>query len=325
ALPTRPHRHSLGLEDNQIKLTIFVKRSVEQAFTSGVDLSVTRRSKFNPLPKVLSIKAASFDKPTGQQTWSPEVARLLRCYPSWLGWFLQIGIPQLAIYLTTVLQRLASVSSSNIQASECSYNTRLQFPNVQAFAWFEVNHASDGAHGCPYGTCRAYTATPAPGDMEPLFTDAHSFFWHPKNGAYGYEPSSTGKFIEGPPDFSTRQPGHDSKYPGFDPKKLQAWPPSAINNFKGPDQSVKHPKCGRPCEQNRDPGSSPGAYGGYQAAPASAYKPPKAWKPSKGDTCFANGNKPTSTDNPNSNNTGVLQQARKTTRKTVQSLPRKQE
>ncbi|KAI7941418.1 hypothetical protein MJO29_013492 [Puccinia striiformis f. sp. tritici] len=242
--------------------------------------------------------------------WDPSTGYLLNHRPTaaWLG------------------KKKPSVSSSNIQASECSYNTRLQFPNVQAFAWFEVNHASDGAHGCPYGTCRAYTATPAPGDMEPLFTDAHSFFWHktgglpgihtsgtiffhpasPKNGAYGYEPSSTGKFIEGPPDFSTRQPGHDSKYPGFDPKKLQAWPPSAINNFKGPDQSVKHPKCGRPCEQNRDPGSSPGAYGGYQAAPASAYKPPKAWKPSKGDTCFANGNKPTSTDNPNSNNTGGL-------------------
>ncbi|POV95420.1 hypothetical protein PSHT_15667 [Puccinia striiformis] len=200
--------------------------------------------------------------------WDPSTGYLLNHRPTaaWLG------------------KNKPSVSSSNIQASECSYNTRLQFPNVQAFAWFEVNHASDGAHGCPYGTCRAYTATPAPGDMEPLFTDAHSFFWHktgglpgihtsgtiffhpasPKNGAYGYEPSSTGKFIEGPPDFSTRQPGHDSKYPGFDPKKLQAWPPSAINNFKGPDQSVKHPKCGRPCEQNRDPGSSPGAYGGYQ-------------------------------------------------------------
>ncbi|KAH9451908.1 hypothetical protein Pst134EA_025847 [Puccinia striiformis f. sp. tritici] len=192
--------------------------------------------------------------------WDPSTGYLLNHRPTaaWLG------------------KNKPSVSSSNIQASECSYNTRLQFPNVQAFAWFEVNHASDGAHASP------------------------------KNGAYGYEPSSTGKFIEGPPDFSTRQPGHDSKYPGFDPKKLQAWPPSAINNFKGPDQSVKHPKCGRPCEQNRDPGSSPGAYGGYQPAPASAYKPPKTWKPSKGDTCFANGNKPTSTNHPNSNNTGGL-------------------
>jgi hypothetical protein len=40
---------------------------------------------------------------------------------------------------------------------------------------------------------------------------------------------------------------------------------------------------------NKDPGSAPGAYGGYKPASASTYKPPKGWKPNKGDTCFKNG------------------------------------
>jgi hypothetical protein len=121
------------------------------------------------------------------------------------------------------------------------------------------------------------------------------------------------------------QPGHDAKYPGFDKKKLHLWTPAQVDSFKGSDQSQKHPKCGRPCkifflvtknlhlgencctdhifmlilpkcpsgENNKDPGSSAGAYGGYKPAPGSAYKPPKGWQPGNRDTCFKNGNQST--------------------------------
>ncbi|KAH9442747.1 hypothetical protein Pst134EA_031564 [Puccinia striiformis f. sp. tritici] len=220
----------------------------------------------------------------------------------------------------------ASVSSNGIQVSECSINTRLHFPNVNSFAWFEVNHVWDGNHGCPYGTCHAYVAHPAPSEMEPSFTHGHSFFWHrtgglqgsgvkpisnPTNGGYGYESSISGKFIDGAPDTTSRQLSHDSNYPGFDPKKLQVWSPAAINAFKGSEQTIQHPKCGRPCEHNKDPGSAPGAYGGYKPSPGIAYKPPRGWKPSQADACFhAHGNHTppqphhpqSSTQNPNSKN-----------------------
>ncbi|KAA1079319.1 hypothetical protein PGT21_007849 [Puccinia graminis f. sp. tritici] len=201
-----------------------------------------------------------------------------------------------------------SVSTTGIQVSECSINTRLHYPNVQLFAWFEVNHVWDGNHGCPYGTCHAYVVNPTSAEMVPSFTDGHSFFWHnigglrgngvkpisnPKNGGYGYEDSLSGKFVDGPANTRSMQPGHDAKYPGFDKKKLHLWTPAQVDSFKGTDQSQKHPKCGRPCENNKDPGSSSGAYGGYKPASGSAYKPPKGWQPGKGDVCFKNGNQST--------------------------------
>ncbi|OAV94905.1 hypothetical protein PTTG_26804, partial [Puccinia triticina 1-1 BBBD Race 1] len=191
--------------------------------------------------------------------------------------------------------------SPNIQVSECATNTRLKYPKVQLFAWFQVNHASDGNHGCPYGTCYAYAVSPAPADLEPSFTDGHVFFWHgtggrpgtnPQSGAFGYEVSLSGKYVDGPPDTQSMQVGHDTNYPNFDKSKLKPWSQSQVDSFKDSDQSPKQPKCGRPCEPNKDPGSKPGAYGGYKPAPASAYKPPKGWKPGKGDTCFGKGGQP---------------------------------
>ncbi|EFP76498.2 hypothetical protein PGT21_007877 [Puccinia graminis f. sp. tritici] len=197
-----------------------------------------------------------------------------------------------------------SESSPHVQVSECSINTRLHYPKVQVFAWFEVNHVWDGNHGCPYGTCHAYVVHPAAADMVPSFTEGHSFFWHktgglpgngvkpisnPRHGGFGYEVSLTGKFIDGPANTQSQQLDHDGKYPGFNKKKLQLWSQAEMNAFKGTDQSQKHPKCGTPCGPNKDPGSAPGAYGGYKPASASTYKPPKGWKPNKGDTCFKNG------------------------------------
>ncbi|KAI9619612.1 hypothetical protein KEM48_006224 [Puccinia striiformis f. sp. tritici PST-130] len=197
----------------------------------------------------------------------------------------------------------ASVSSNGIQVSECSINTRLHFPNVQLFAWFEVNHVWDGNHGCHSPTVLA----------TPMSHTLHLVRWslalrmairssgieqadfkgvtNPTNGGYGYESSISGKFIDGAPDTTSRQLSHDSNYPGFDPKKLQVWSPAAINAFKGSEQTIQHPKCGRPCEHNKDPGSAPGAYGGYKPSPGIAYKPPRGWKPSQADACFhAHGN-----------------------------------
>ncbi|KAI9627860.1 hypothetical protein H4Q26_017183 [Puccinia striiformis f. sp. tritici PST-130] len=72
-----------------------------------------------------------------------------------------------------------------IQVSECAQNTRLAYPNVQLFATFQVDHSDDNYHGCPYGTCCAYTQLPSPSDMEADFTNHHSFFWHGLGGQPG--------------------------------------------------------------------------------------------------------------------------------------------
>ncbi|POW22960.1 hypothetical protein PSHT_00658 [Puccinia striiformis] len=253
----------------------------------------------------------------------------------------------------------ASVSSNGIQVSECSINTRLHFPNVQLFAWFEVNHVWDGNHGCVSETSRIRRLGPFFSPFvsnptvlaTPMSHTLHLVRWslalrmairssgieqadfkgvssiatisgqfviispfhtaNPTNGGYGYESSISGKFIDGAPDTTSRQLSHDSNYPGFDPKKLQVWSPAAINAFKGSEQTIQHPKCGRPCEHNKDPGSAPGAYGGYKPSPGIAYKPPRGWKPSQADACFhAHGNHTppqphhpqSSTQNPNSKN-----------------------
>ncbi|KAH9462580.1 hypothetical protein Pst134EB_006468 [Puccinia striiformis f. sp. tritici] len=176
-----------------------------------------------------------------------------------------------------------------IQVSECAQNTRLAYPNVQLFATFQVDHSDDNYHGCPYGTCCAYTQLPSPSDMEADFTNHHSFFWHcninpvvsggqpgpgtnpianPQTGGFGYE-SSDGKFHEGKPDVSVQQKGHDSNYPGF--KLPHAWP-----RVNYPGSQPTQPKCGTASGKNLDPGQVRGSYGNYKPAPASSYKAPPA-------------------------------------------------
>ncbi|KAI9600689.1 hypothetical protein H4Q26_000479 [Puccinia striiformis f. sp. tritici PST-130] len=127
--------------------------------------------------------------------------------------------------------------SKDIQIAECAHNTRLSYPDVQLMALFTVNHADDRYHGCPYGTCCAFTQLPLVNDMEPNPGNSHCFFRYdlagfpgmgtnpiadPQTGTYGYETSIDGTFHRGPVDKRTRQPNHDRNYPGFHLPK--AWP-----------------------------------------------------------------------------------------------------
>lgn len=156
-----------------------------------------------------------------------------------------------------------AVTTPHIQVSECSTNTRLHYPDVQLFAWFETVHKFDKNHGCPYGTCRAYKTHPQPHEVVPAFTDSHLFGWHnttgypgtavrpisnPQTGANGYEDSLTGTFHDGVPKKSTIQLGHDTHYPTFKNLDLKPWPKGAADAFK-PTDSTMHPKCGRPSQQ----------------------------------------------------------------------------
>ncbi|KAA1067376.1 hypothetical protein PGT21_002841 [Puccinia graminis f. sp. tritici] len=182
----------------------------------------------------------------------------------------------------------------DIQVSECGHNTRLAYPKVQLFAYFEVKHADDCYHGCPYGNCHAFTTFPQPDDLEPSYTDGHSFFWHnlggrpgsgvkpisnPTSGAYGWEDSISGGYHDGKPDYSRMQKDHDEHYPLWAQRKsaLKPWPADAAQRFDNGQPYPYQPKCGRPCEPNKDPGSTPGAYGNYHPAPSSEYFPPKDW------------------------------------------------
>ncbi|WAQ92132.1 hypothetical protein PtA15_16A38 [Puccinia triticina] len=200
----------------------------------------------------------------------------------------------------------ASAMTSNIQVSECARNTRLAYPKVQLFAYFEVNHGDDCYHGCPYGNCHAFTNFPQPDDLEPSYTDGHSFFWHklgghpgsgvkpisnPRNGAYGWEDSINGRYYDGKPDYSRKQNDHDEHYPLWSQRKtaLTPWPADAAQRFENGEPEPYHPKCGRPCEPNKDPGSVPGAYGNYHSTPASEYFPPKDWEGSCDDSNYSSG------------------------------------
>ncbi|KAI7949578.1 hypothetical protein MJO28_008399 [Puccinia striiformis f. sp. tritici] len=192
--------------------------------------------------------------------------------------------------------------TNDIQASECAMNTRLSYPKVQLFAYFKQNHAQDHYHGCPYGECSAYTAFPGPGDVEIDFGDAISFFWHytaglkgtgtkvisnPRTGALGYEQSLSGNYYDGLAPANSVQTLHDINYPNFDPKAIIPWPKGAMDPFVWGQPEPMQPKCGRPCEQNKDPGLNPGVYGWglYTPAPASKYPPPPNWKPDNEDQC----------------------------------------
>ncbi|KAL9530520.1 hypothetical protein SMMN14_05638 [Sphaerulina musiva] len=97
--------------------------------------------------------------------------------------------------------------SQDIQAAECSHNTRTH--EKQTFAVFVIDHDKDKNHGAPYGNCTAYTC-----DVPTKFVpdENHwSFFWNeegleeghgagciknPRNGKCGCE-NSDGKFITG--------------------------------------------------------------------------------------------------------------------------------
>ncbi|POW21717.1 hypothetical protein PSHT_02061 [Puccinia striiformis] len=122
---------------------------------------------------------------------------------------------------------------------------------VQLMALFTVNHADDRYHGCPYGTCCAFTQLPLVNDMEP----------NPGNRTYGYETSIDGTFHRGPVDKRTRQPNHDRNYPGFHLPK--AWP----KRLPFPKQPNIQPACAAKGQANMDPGQEGerregGRYGG---------------------------------------------------------------
>ncbi|KAH9445363.1 hypothetical protein Pst134EA_031309 [Puccinia striiformis f. sp. tritici] len=129
-----------------------------------------------------------------------------------------------------------------------------------------------------------------------------SFFWHytaglkgtgvkvisnPRTGALGYEQSLSGNFYDGAAPANSVQTLHDLNYPNFDPKAIIPWPKGAMDPFVWGQPEPMQPKCGRPCEQNKDPGLNPGVYGWgiYSPAPASKYPPPPNWKPDNEDQC----------------------------------------
>ncbi|KAH9810458.1 secreted protein [Melampsora americana] len=187
-----------------------------------------------------------------------------------------------------------------IQVAECATNTRLAFPDVQVFTWFSVDHACDAYHGCPYGTCYAFTVFPQPDEFVVNFTNSHSFFWHdtggipgtqtnpianPQTGGFGYESSLDGVYHDGKADVRTEQIGHDNNYPNFHPESLPKWTQEARDKYASQVVNTLpiQPKCGLPHEPNKDPGSIAGAFGNYHPRPASDYQPPTGYVPGPSD------------------------------------------
>lgn len=67
----------------------------------------------------------------------------------------------------------ATKKSTNIQAAECSHNTRVS--GTQTFAVW--TRTKTNSNGISYGTCEAYTCT-APTDSQlTANTDGWTFFW----------------------------------------------------------------------------------------------------------------------------------------------------
>ncbi|KNZ54183.1 hypothetical protein VP01_3016g1 [Puccinia sorghi] len=245
--------------------------------------------------------------PRSGANWDPSTGHVRDYKPThrWLSKnrepISSLGAQLYSILITFFLIFIASIVTSDaIQVSECALNTRLTYPNVQLFAYFEVNHAMDCYHGCPYGICHAFTTFPQPDELEPSYTDGHSFFWHnlggntganPQDGEYGWE-GMNGVYHDGKPDYSKMQKNHDENYPLWAQRKsaLKPWPAGAAECFNNGKSEPFHPKCGRPCESerdvvlsitgepNKDPGSVPGLYGHYHPTPASEYFPPKGWR-----------------------------------------------
>ncbi|MBW0481777.1 hypothetical protein O181_021492 [Austropuccinia psidii MF-1] len=160
----------------------------------------------------------------------------------------------------------------------------------------------------PYGTCYAFEKLPSEKDLV-ISEDCHSFTWHfkggypgmgvreickllsfveefplhlqltlffsanPQTGQPGYEESLSGKFINGAEKTSNRQPFHDAKYPNFSKanSSTKGWSPDLPKRLGIPKSKIGHPKCGRPCEINGDPGEAPGTPGNYKPARAAQY------------------------------------------------------
>lgn len=69
----------------------------------------------------------------------------------------------------------AAKTSTDIQAAECSHNTRTHA--TQTFAVFTTDHSKDTHHGAPYGTCEAYTCAAPNVTQMTTNTDCWTFFW----------------------------------------------------------------------------------------------------------------------------------------------------
>ncbi|KAI8455094.1 secreted protein [Phakopsora pachyrhizi] len=201
------------------------------------------------------------------------------------------------------------VKTKAIQVSECAMNTRLHFPDIQVFAYFLVNHKIDHYHGCPYGDCHAYDVFPQFNETEAAYTDNHIFFWHnvggedgpgvkpisnPQTGVYGYEQSLSGKYIDGVAPATNEQKFHDSKYPPY--KRISSTWHLWSEKDRQPTHSktgASHPKCGRPCDPNKDPGEKAGSPDHYIPSPASDYSPPFDWVAKNSTEKKCAGNPPT--------------------------------
>ncbi|CAN8101476.1 unnamed protein product [Discula destructiva] len=103
----------------------------------------------------------------------------------------------------------AAEVSTDIQAAECSHNTRTH--ETQTFAVFVTDHSHDSSHGAPYGKCSAYTCQKPTSAQMTSKTDCWTFFWSgtgeseglgtgcirdPETGECGCE-NSDGEFIAG--------------------------------------------------------------------------------------------------------------------------------
>ncbi|KAB2579781.1 putative small secreted protein [Lasiodiplodia theobromae] len=75
----------------------------------------------------------------------------------------------------------ATKKSTNIQAAECSHNTRVS--GTQTFAVW--TRTKTNSNGISYGTCEAYTCT-APTDSQlTANTDGWTFFWNDNGESSG--------------------------------------------------------------------------------------------------------------------------------------------
>ncbi|KAI9736172.1 MAG: hypothetical protein M1834_001057 [Cirrosporium novae-zelandiae] len=77
----------------------------------------------------------------------------------------------------------ASKESTDIQAAECSHNTRTS--ETQTFAVFTTDHTYDSSNGAPYGTCKAYTCTAPTSDEMESDSDCWTFFWNDNGESSG--------------------------------------------------------------------------------------------------------------------------------------------
>ncbi|KAA1127208.1 hypothetical protein PGTUg99_031068 [Puccinia graminis f. sp. tritici] len=127
----------------------------------------------------------------------------------------------------------SATSSSEIQASECSHNTRM---SNQKFAWFKIDPSKVNQNGSTYGTCYASNTAPDESQLESN-SGYDVFFWQkscvwprkfirnsggqsgtgtgpikdPNTGKAGYEDNS-GKFHLGnaPGDGNAQQEGTET-------------------------------------------------------------------------------------------------------------------